>query len=125
MRLRSNARPVESATETSVAQVMRIGSAELSGQVEALALELAAFKNLAMAFERWHQDMISLTTQSRQMRSKGDDIKEIVRQLIMVSLNAKIEAARAGEAAAASSSSPRRSGSSRRARNRPPRTSPG
>ena len=73
--------------------------AELVRQTEALAQEAAGLKTLAVAFERWHQDMIALTTQNRQMHSKGDDLASIVRQLIMLSLNARIEAARAGDSA--------------------------
>jgi methyl-accepting chemotaxis protein len=73
--------------------------AELVKQTDQLSAEAVQLKNIALAFERWHQDMISLTQQNRQMHSKGDDLVTIVRQLIMLSLNAAIEAARAGEAA--------------------------
>jgi methyl-accepting chemotaxis protein len=73
--------------------------ADLERQTEALAQEAAGLKTLAVAFERWHQDMIALTTQNRQMHRKGDDLASIVRQLIMLSLNARIEAARAGDSA--------------------------
>jgi methyl-accepting chemotaxis protein len=73
--------------------------AELVKQTEQLSAEAAQLKNIATAFERWHQDMISLTQQNREMHSKGDDLQTIVRQLIMLSLNAAIEAARAGDAA--------------------------
>jgi methyl-accepting chemotaxis protein len=73
--------------------------AELVKQTQSLSGEAAELKNIAHAFERWHQDMIFLTQQNREMHSKGDDLVVIVRQLIMLSLNAAIEAARAGEAA--------------------------
>ncbi len=73
--------------------------ADLVKQTEQLSAETAQLKNIAITFERWHQDMISLTEQNRQMHSKGDDLVVIVRQLIMLSLNAAIEAARAGDAA--------------------------
>lgn len=68
-------------------------------RVQELGEEVAAFKDLALAFERWHQDMISLTEQNRRMRSKGEDLASIVKELIMLSLNAAIEAARAGQSA--------------------------
>ncbi len=68
-------------------------------RVQELGDEVAAFKDLALAFERWHQDMISLTDQNRRMRSKGEDLASIVKELIMLSLNAAIEAARAGQSA--------------------------
>ncbi|HEY6927383.1 MAG TPA: methyl-accepting chemotaxis protein [Steroidobacteraceae bacterium] len=87
----------ESDSQTS--QGPGVSQAELLPKIEHLAQEVAVFKNLAMAFERWHQDMITLTGQNRQMRSKGDDLVTIVRQLIMLSLNAAVEAARAGQSA--------------------------
>jgi methyl-accepting chemotaxis protein len=72
---------------------------DLLRQAEALAQEATGLKTLALAFERWHQDMIALNAQSRDMHVRGDDLSSIVRQLIMLSLNARIEAARAGDAA--------------------------
>jgi methyl-accepting chemotaxis protein len=75
------------------------GSASAVLRVRELGEEVAAFKDLALAFERWHQDMISLTEQNRRMRSKGEDLASIVKELIMLSLNAAIEAARAGQSA--------------------------
>jgi methyl-accepting chemotaxis protein len=71
----------------------------ISRRVQELGNEVADFKDLALAFERWHQDMISLTEQNRRMRSKGEDLASIVKELIMLSLNAAIEAARAGQSA--------------------------
>ena len=75
------------------------GTADVLHQIQQLGDEVAGFKDLAVAFERWHQDMISLTEQNRRMRSKGEDLASIVKQLIMLSLNAAIEAARAGQSA--------------------------
>lgn len=72
---------------------------DLLAQAGTLCQETAQLKNIAVAFERWHQDMISLSQQNREMHSQGDDLTSIVRQLIMLSLNAAIEAARAGDAA--------------------------
>ena len=72
---------------------------DLLKQTHSLSDETARLKDIAIAFERWHQDMISLTQQNREMHRKGDDLATIVRQLIMLSLNAAIEAARAGDAA--------------------------
>jgi methyl-accepting chemotaxis protein len=68
-------------------------------RAEELTREVAHLKTLAVAFERWHEDMIYMTTQNRDMNSKGDDLANIARQLIMVSINAAIEAARAGDVA--------------------------
>jgi methyl-accepting chemotaxis protein len=73
--------------------------ADLLRQTQELAQEVSQLKSLAVAFERWHQDMISLMSQNRDMRGVGEDVASIVKQLIMLSLNAAIEAARAGESA--------------------------
>jgi hypothetical protein len=73
--------------------------AELVPQVEGLAGDAAHLKMLAVSFERWHQDMICMMTQNRNMHAMGEDLASIVRQLIMLSLNAAVEAARAGESA--------------------------
>ena len=74
-------------------------NAAFESKTRALAEEVAELKDLADAFERWHQDMIDLTTSNRALHSKGEDLMTVARSLIMVSLNAAIEAARAGEAA--------------------------
>ncbi len=68
-------------------------------QVSHLSNEITRLKMLAHVFERWHQDMIHLSAQNRDMRGKGEDLVSIARELIMLSLNAAIEAARAGESA--------------------------
>jgi methyl-accepting chemotaxis protein len=73
--------------------------ADLLRRTEVLDQEVAGLKELAVAFERWHQDMISLVAENRDMHSKGEDLASIVKQLIMLSLNAAIEAARAGDSA--------------------------
>lgn len=73
--------------------------ADLLRQMQQIAQEVSQLKALAVAFERWHQDMISLLSQNRDMRGVGEDVASIVKQLIMLSLNAAIEAARAGESA--------------------------
>jgi methyl-accepting chemotaxis protein len=73
--------------------------ADLLRQTQMLAQEVSQLKALAVAFERWHQDMISLLSQNRDTRGVGEDVASIVKQLIMLSLNAAIEAARAGESA--------------------------
>jgi methyl-accepting chemotaxis protein len=68
-------------------------------RIEDLSQEVAHLKTLAIAFERWHEDMIYMTARTRDMNSKGADLATIARQMIMVSINAAIEAARAGEVA--------------------------
>ena len=48
-------------------------------------------------FERWHDDMNVLIKHNRVMHAKNDEFAQIVKQVVIVALNASIEAARAGE----------------------------
>jgi hypothetical protein len=73
--------------------------ADILKQTDELSGDTAHLKTLAVGFERWHQDMISLMARNRDMHRQGEDLVTIVRQLIMLSLNAAIEAARAGDSA--------------------------
>ncbi len=52
---------------------------------------------LIKTFERWHADMNVLISHNREMHDRNDEFASIVRQVIIVALNASIEAARAGE----------------------------
>ena len=72
---------------------------DLARRAEDLTRELAHLQTLALVFERWHEDMIQMTAQTRDMNDKGEDLAYIARQMIMVSINAAIEAARAGDVA--------------------------
>lgn len=72
---------------------------ELLRRAADLTHEIAHLKTLAIAFERWHEDMIYMTARTRDMNEKGDALATIARQMIMVSINAAIEAARAGDVA--------------------------
>ena len=74
-------------------------SATLESNARALADEVAELKDLAEAFERWHQDMIRLTASNRSLHGKGEELLGVARALNMISLNATIEAARAGASA--------------------------
>jgi len=47
-------------------------------------------------FERWHDDMNVLIRHNRAMHAKNDEFAQIVKQVVIVALNASIEAARAG-----------------------------
>ncbi len=73
--------------------------AELLRKTENVTQGVADIKTLAVAFERWHEDMILMTAQSRGLNEIGEDLARIARQMIMVSINAAIEAARAGHSA--------------------------
>ena len=52
---------------------------------------------LIKTFERWHEDMSVLLTHNREMHERNDEFAAIVRQVVIVALNASIEAARAGD----------------------------
>jgi hypothetical protein len=62
-----------------------------------LAMSIEQLLNLIKTFERWHADMSVLITHNRAMHDRNDEFAAIVRQVIIVALNASIEAARAGE----------------------------
>ncbi|WP_081068455.1 methyl-accepting chemotaxis protein [Burkholderia stagnalis] len=70
----------------------------LTQQAEKIVHEAARLRGLAGTFERWHEQMTSLTTQNQDMRAKNLELSAIVAHVSIVSLNASIEAARAGTA---------------------------
>lgn len=65
--------------------------------INELADEATRFRNLAVTFEHWHEEMTSLMDQNKHMRTKNLEFASIVKHVILVALNASIEAARAGE----------------------------
>ena len=62
-----------------------------------MADEVDTLLGLVKTFERWHDDMNALIRHNREMHALNDDFATIVRQMVIVTLNASIEAARAGE----------------------------
>ncbi|MGR3910853.1 methyl-accepting chemotaxis protein [Burkholderia sp. SR8] len=79
-------------------QALAAERAALAQHATKLADEAARLRGLAGTFERWHEQMISLTTQNQDMRTKNQELSAIVAHVSIVSLNASIEAARAGAA---------------------------
>jgi methyl-accepting chemotaxis protein len=71
-------------------------SKALSGS-HTLGEEISTLHGLAKTFERWHYDMNILIAHNREMHTKNDEFSTLVRQVVIVTLNASIEAARAGE----------------------------
>lgn len=69
-----------------------------AGRARQIADEAARLRGLALTFERWHEQMISLMEQNHDMHAKNQELQSIVRHVVIVSLNASIEAARAGQA---------------------------
>ncbi len=66
------------------------------GNCNSLASEIEALLGLIQTFERWHADMNILVSHNRAMHAKNDEFASIVKQVVIVALNASIEAARAG-----------------------------
>ena len=71
---------------------------EWGRQAASIAAEAVRLKELAVTFERWHEQMISLMEQNQEMHTKNHELSSIVSHVLIVSLNASIEAARAGAA---------------------------
>ena len=80
---------------------MQANFSEVNGQAlvecEAFGSGVGNLLGLVKTFERWHADMNKLIVHNREMHGKNDDFSAIVRQMVIVTLNASIEAARAGE----------------------------
>jgi len=70
-------------------------AAENCGQLDD---QVQGLLNLVKTFERWHTDMNELIRHNRAMHGMNEDFAGIVRQMVIVTLNASIESARAGEA---------------------------
>lgn len=66
------------------------------GHCGTLSGEITSLLTLVKTFERWHTDMSILVTHNREMHLKNDEFASIVKQVVIVALNASIEAARAG-----------------------------
>jgi methyl-accepting chemotaxis protein len=77
------------------------GNAESIGRAiascDGSAQTIGMLLGLVKTFERWHDDMNVLIRHNREMHRKNDEFSLIVKQVVIVALNASIEAARAGE----------------------------
>lgn len=59
--------------------------------------EIDQLLGLIKTFERWHEEMDDLMKHNRVMHGKNSEFFAIVKNVVILSLNAAIEAARAGE----------------------------
>jgi methyl-accepting chemotaxis protein len=75
-------------------QAMRQGM--LDGHQE-LQRELELLLGLVQAIERWHDEMQAMLVNNRHMKQQNEEFARIVKNVVMLALNASIEAARAGE----------------------------
>ena len=85
--------------ETHATLLRQLSDARLQavGGCESMASEVGTLLRLVKTFERWHADMNMLIHHNAEMHAMNDDFATIVRQMVIVTLNASIEAARAGE----------------------------
>ena len=65
--------------------------------VEKLIEDMDGLKELLITFERWNLELSALIEHNKMMQSQNDAFSTIVKQTIILALNASIEAARAGE----------------------------
>lgn len=79
-----------------VMQSLRDAQGGALDQAGALASSIDELQGAELVFDRWHTDMKRLLDHNRHMHAKNDDFSQIVRQMVMVGLNASIEAAHAG-----------------------------
>jgi methyl-accepting chemotaxis protein len=70
---------------------------QAAGDCASMSAEVTTLLGLVKTFERWNEDMNRLIRHNREMHDMNDDFATIVRQMVIVTLNASIEAARAGE----------------------------
>ncbi|XVJ69105.1 MAG: chemotaxis protein [Rhizobacter sp.] len=75
--------------------------AQVKGQAlsncDSLAAEINQLLGVVKTFERWHTEMNTLLAHNREMHARSEEFSAIVKQVVIVALNASIEAARAGE----------------------------
>lgn len=69
----------------------------LGAENERLRGEITGLLALVKTIERWHEEMEAILVNNKVMKSKNAEFAVIVKQVVMLALNASIEAARAGE----------------------------
>ncbi len=69
----------------------------LSAENERLRTEIEGLLSMVKTIERWHEEMEAILVNNKVMKSKNAEFAVIVKQVVMLALNASIEAARAGE----------------------------
>ncbi|VUD56380.1 Methyl-accepting chemotaxis protein McpA [Thalassocella blandensis] len=67
-------------------------------KIEALQEHTSRLKHDLTSFERWTHQLESLMVNNAEMQKQSATFQDIVKQIIILALNASIEAARAGEA---------------------------
>ncbi|MDZ7922898.1 MAG: methyl-accepting chemotaxis protein [Marinagarivorans sp.] len=65
--------------------------------LKGLIKEMTRLKDLLLTFERWNAELTTLIDHNKMMQAQNEGFSTIVKQTIILALNASIEAARAGE----------------------------
>lgn len=71
--------------------------AAYSNRLAKIAADMNNLKELLKTFERWNSELTALLEHNKTMQAKNVAFSTIVKQTIILALNASIEAARAGE----------------------------
>ncbi len=71
--------------------------AKALGNCDSLAGGISHLLGVVKTFDRWHAEMNTLLAHNREMHLRSEEFSAIVKQVVIVALNASIEAARAGE----------------------------
>jgi hypothetical protein len=80
-------------SESELAQI----KTTLGAENERLRGEITGLLAMVKTIERWHEEMEAILVNNKVMKSKNAEFAVIVKQVVMLALNASIEAARAGE----------------------------
>lgn len=65
--------------------------------IEKLSTDIMSLKELLLTFERWNSELSVLIEHNKMMQAQNNAFTTIVKQTIILALNASIEASRAGE----------------------------
>lgn len=70
----------------------------LSSEHDELRGDIEAFMGIVKMVDRWHDEMLLIIANNRVLKTQNEKFANIVKNVVMLALNASIEAARAGEA---------------------------
>lgn len=68
----------------------------IAGESRVLGSEIEQLLGIAKTFERWHAEMDLLLSHNAEMQGKNQEFFTIVKQVVVLALNASIEASKAG-----------------------------
>jgi len=81
-----------------VQQTSSLLTNKLNSELKHIKDEIKEFENFVEAFERWNTGLNNLVKQNSIMHKQNIKFQKIVKNIIILALNASIEASRAGEA---------------------------